>query len=225
MTSCFNDPKLILCLEPEVACIGWLKSLQQARNPPRIVDQKTTIMMYDIGGGTADVSIHIVCDRPKGTGLDARRVHTWQLSEILSPAGESCGSTAVDEIFKIFVKDLFQKCTGGPQAHADFARSREMSALMDQFEQVKEGFTGNEDDYYTDINFCDAISAIRKANPSLADAQRVAERWNASCAPEDSRRLRAAGGPPPGASRRACDYQCCGAPCFLRPSHDPLTQR
>jgi hypothetical protein len=205
MISCFDDPKLglgvVLCLEPEVACVGWMKSLPQDRNHHQIVPQESTIMVLDLGGGTGDTSIHIVCDRPHGAGPDARASHTWQLSEILSPAGGKCGPKAVDAAFAGFVAELFRHCAGDSRAHAELVRTRGAAALMDEFEQAKPTLTGEEDDCVTDVNLCDAISAMRRADPALADAQCVAGRWNAGR--EDARRLRATSGrPPPPPPRR-----------------------
>jgi molecular chaperone DnaK (HSP70) len=162
------------------------------RNPHLlIVANQTVILVADFGGGTVDVSVHLVMDRPQGAGLDPRIKHEWQLAEVISPAGDNCGSRAVDTHFQTFVKELFERA-GAPREYVAFAESREMSKLLSSWEESKENFQFNDCDF-VELNFCDVISAIQPANPEIRSADLLARFWNESPRMEPWRNLRAAG--------------------------------
>ena len=212
-----NDHRLILCLEPEVACIGWMKARHRDL---RLVANQTVALVADLGGGTADVTVHEVLDRPVGKGLDSRTTHAWQLAEVVSPAGDTCGSKAVDAALEGLVCAVFERCGAGG-AHAAFAASREMARLLAEWEDRKVSLTfARGDDESVELNFCNVASAIQRARPDVAGARGVVERWNAGPGIEPWRKLETEGPPQPPPPEQALAH-----PVRLRHQHQNKRSR
>lgn len=97
MISGENSSKLVLCLEPEAACMACED--ERLADPSAVGNQilKTndTFMVLDCGGGTVDITMH----RVEGT-------KPLQLSEIREPSGGPWGSTYVDAAYERFVQTL-----------------------------------------------------------------------------------------------------------------------
>ena len=99
MISDENSSKLVLCLEPEAACMACEEE-RRAPEPDAAGNQillKTgdKFMVLDCGGGTVDITMHQVED-----------TNPLRLSEICEPSGGPWGSTYVDAAYERFVQQL-----------------------------------------------------------------------------------------------------------------------
>lgn len=114
--------KLIIALEPEAASIYCqylpVEKLRGAEAGFTVTKPGTTYMVVDLGGGTADITVH-------EKGLNG------QLKEMYQASGNECGGTSVDKRFyelfiKILGEPIMTKLTKeDPTAHLDLFREFE----------------------------------------------------------------------------------------------------
>jgi hypothetical protein len=92
--------RLELVLEPEAACVACCAAEHLE------LQVGDTFMVLDCGGGTVDITMHRVAERPPNL----------QLEEICPPSGGPWGSTFVDDGFERFVERLVGPAAFGPAA-------------------------------------------------------------------------------------------------------------
>ena len=97
MISSEDSPKLVLCLEPEAACMACedQRLSEQGAAGREILKADDRFMVLDCGGGTVDITMHKV-----------DQIMPLKLSEIRAPDGGDYGSTYVDREFEQFLVEL-----------------------------------------------------------------------------------------------------------------------
>ncbi|CAC5380207.1 unnamed protein product [Mytilus coruscus] len=117
------ENKLFIALEPEAASIfcQYLPTEKLNGADFKMAKPGTKYMVVDLGGGTADITVH-------------EKVSNENLKELCSATGNDCGGTSVDErFFQMFVDML-----GRPLMNA--LKEEEPSSYLDlfrEFETVK----------------------------------------------------------------------------------------
>ncbi len=118
-----SSDRLALALEPEAACVACEAENEALRKGHRF-------MMLDCGGGTVDITMHLVVEKEPQLRLD----------EMCRPSGGPWGSTFVDAEFEAFVRDLV-----GPGDFGRLKPSSQWVELMRVWEGVKLGFDPGQD--------------------------------------------------------------------------------
>jgi hypothetical protein len=142
-----SSDRLELALEPEAACVACEAEHEALRKGHRF-------MMLDCGGGTVDITMHLVTEkRPQ-----------MQLDEIRRPSGGPWGSTFVDSEFEAFVKDLV-----GPLNFGNFKPSSQWVELMRVWEVVKLAHDPSQEqsgENCKSVNFSSILEVSPRARPS-----------------------------------------------------------
>ncbi|XP_076112735.1 heat shock 70 kDa protein 12B-like [Mytilus galloprovincialis] len=114
--------RLLIALEPEAASIYCqhlpIEKLQGARTGFSMTKKGTKFMIIDLGGGTADITVH--------EKLDGTR-----LKELCKASGDACGGTSVDNAFS----QTFVKILGGPVMR--ILQKEYTSSYMDLFREFE----------------------------------------------------------------------------------------
>ena len=130
-----SSEQLELALEPEAACVACEAESANLK-------QGDTFMIFDAGGGTVDITVHVV----------ARPLPSLKLEELCAPSGGPWGSTYVDAEFEGFIEDLI-----GAQAFARLKPSSQWVELMRTWEGVKLSCDPESSDVTKSINVNPAL--------------------------------------------------------------------
>ena len=114
--------RLELALEPEAACVAC-KENEELQKGDRF-------MVLDCGGGTVDITMHVVVENAPNLTLD----------ELRRPAGGPWGSTFVDDEFERFISNLI-----GVDAFRQFKPSSPWIEFMKCWEDVKLSYDPSQD--------------------------------------------------------------------------------
>ncbi|XP_052089282.1 heat shock 70 kDa protein 12A-like [Mytilus californianus] len=131
----FPNNQLLIALEPEAASLYCqdlpIERLQGAEKGYCMTEDGTRYMVVDIGGGTADITIH-------------QKLSKGNLKEICRASGGDCGGISVDNSFyQIFIKLLGAPLLNimkreDPSAHLDIFRELEaIKRTVDKTNQDK----------------------------------------------------------------------------------------
>lgn len=120
-----DSSQMRLCLEPEAACLAI-----SIREAPHLCRPGSTIMIVDCGGGTVDITTHII--------LSSKPL---RLKEVLPPTGGPWGSTCVDEAFKDWLRGFL-----GEDNFDQVLHSSAFLSLMQHWEDAKTNFGGKDED-------------------------------------------------------------------------------
>ncbi|XP_071143610.1 heat shock 70 kDa protein 12A-like [Mytilus edulis] len=135
--------RLILALEPEAASIFCQYSTAEEQHR---IETGTSYMVVDLGGGTADITVH-------------EKMANGKLKELSRADGSNCGGTSVDDrFFQLLVKIL-----GGQLMK--FLRDYNLSAylsLFREFETVKRTIDSIKTDYVNMVVPCSSLEKLCK---------------------------------------------------------------
>lgn len=122
-----DDLRLTLALEPEAAVASCIHDM----NPVLKLPNLTKFIMLDCGGGTIDITSHVIASGGVEVGQSPVATEPLALNELLAPRGGDWGSMRVDENFINYViRPLL-----GDQLFAKFEASHDCKhQLLENFE-------------------------------------------------------------------------------------------
>lgn len=126
-----NKPKNILLYEPKAVLYDIVNSQMNGEIPQSILDVSSskTVLVYDIGGGTLDVSLHEISQGERGELLNIKDLAISRYSQI--------GGDNFDVLIAMHLCDEFLDSTSGMFAVTDQVRKEIMAICLKKAEILK----------------------------------------------------------------------------------------
>ncbi|WP_444707081.1 Hsp70 family protein [Megasphaera elsdenii] len=126
-----GKPKNILLYEPKAVLYDIVNSQMNGEIPSSILDVSTpkTVLVYDIGGGTLDVSLHEISQGEKGELLNIKDLAISRYSQI--------GGDNFDALIATHLCDEFLESTQGMFNVTEQARKEIMATCLKKAESLK----------------------------------------------------------------------------------------